>query len=147
MKHADALAPILEFLERIELICTPGEIAATSFLPGVAIRAGALVYDAAQLAAPGDLLHEAGRLAAVPIRWRLAISDDVDASLAALAQAHPEARGLAHTDLFPSPGPRRRRTRSASIRTASSRRAAMARPQAATRAFWTSSCAWGCSPA
>jgi hypothetical protein len=101
MKHAETLTPILDFLDDIGLACRRGEVAAGSFLPGVAIRTGAIVYDVAGLGSPGDLLHEAGHLAAVPARWRDQIDDNVDASLATLAQAEPETAAHAHTDLFP----------------------------------------------
>lgn len=101
MKHADALPAILDFLDAVGVACAPGPVAETSFLPGVAIVNGALVYDAARLSISGDLLHEAGHLAAVPARWRAHINDDVDASLARLAERRPEAGAVAHTDLFP----------------------------------------------
>ncbi len=101
MKHADTLPPILAFLEEIGLACSPGEVAADTFLPGVVIRDGALCYDSARLSSPGDLLHEAGHLAAVPACWRGQIQGDVDASLVALADVYPDAAGIVHTDLFP----------------------------------------------
>ena len=101
MKHADALAPILAFLDRVGLDCAPGVVAADSFLPGVAITRGRLTYDLDALTTPGDLLHEGGHLAAVPARWRARIDGDVDASLARLAENDPGAAAAAHTDLFP----------------------------------------------
>ena len=101
MKYADALDPILAFLDEIGLPALAGAVDETSFLPGVAIKRGRLIYDVEQLIVPGDLLHEAGHLAAVPLRWRDQIGDNVDASLAALARTHPEAAAVKHTDLFP----------------------------------------------
>ena len=101
MKYAETLTPILAFLDEIGVPCAPGAVSEASFLPGVAIVEGALVYDAGQISAPGDLLHEAGHLAAVPERWRPAMTDNVDASLAALIKAEPDAAAFTHTDLFP----------------------------------------------
>jgi hypothetical protein len=101
LKHAETLTPILAFLEDIGLACSPGDVDAGSFLPGVVIRDGALHYETDRLSSPGDLLHEAGHLAAVPACWRGQIQGDVDASLVALADIHPDAAGVIHTDLFP----------------------------------------------
>ena len=101
MKHPDTLGPVLAFVDEIDLACAPGTVDETSFIPGVAIRNGGLIYDPSRLITPGDLLHEAGHLAAVPSRWRGQIHGDVDAALSQLSQAEPDAAGIAHTDLFP----------------------------------------------
>jgi hypothetical protein len=41
-----------------------------TFLPGLALQGGALVYDPKRLRYPGDLLHEAGHLAVIPAHIR-----------------------------------------------------------------------------
>jgi hypothetical protein len=47
------------------------------FLPGILVEHGALIVDEATLTYPGDLLHEAGHLAAVPAASRAQLSGDV----------------------------------------------------------------------
>jgi len=59
----DVADRIAGFLEGIGLPCRRGAIADATFLPGIRIAAGGLVYDPEKLAHPGDLLHEAGHLA------------------------------------------------------------------------------------
>ena len=61
----DALATIVAFLREIgqPVRAAPAAVPATAVLPGIAIEAGALLYDPARLASAGDLLHEAGHLA------------------------------------------------------------------------------------
>jgi hypothetical protein len=49
-----------------------------AFLPGVLIERGGLVVDEAQLAFPGDLLHEAGHIAVAPAALRPAMSGSLD---------------------------------------------------------------------
>jgi hypothetical protein len=51
---------------------------ADSFLPGVGLRAGGLVVDEERLAHPGDLLHEAGHIAATPAWARPSLSGGID---------------------------------------------------------------------
>jgi hypothetical protein len=41
-----------------------------TFLPGLELQGGALVYDPERLRYPGDLLHEAGHLAVIPANIR-----------------------------------------------------------------------------
>ena len=57
---------IAAFLTEIGLTVKAGEIHAPTFLPGICLDHGALLVDEAQLAYPGDLLHEAGHLAVMP---------------------------------------------------------------------------------
>ncbi|WP_306015989.1 hypothetical protein [Oceanicaulis sp. MMSF_3324] len=89
MIHAEALAPITQFLDGIGLPVTRSQIAEASFLPGVVIREGALFVDAERLGSPGDILHEAGHLAVTPARLRGHLDGDIDACAAALI-ADPE---------------------------------------------------------
>ena len=64
------IAAITAFLGSVGLGLSEGHVAADSFLPGVGIEEGRLVFDAGLLAWPGDLLHEAGHLAVTPASAR-----------------------------------------------------------------------------
>lgn len=79
MRYRETLAPVCAFIEAIGLRCSPGSVPTDSFLPGVAIIEGGLVYDDEQLGSPGDLLHEAGHLALTPQRVRPLLDGDVGA--------------------------------------------------------------------
>ena len=71
-------ATIVEFLVSIGLEVVEGEIGDDCIVPGTRIDRGAIVVDATRLRYPGDLLHEAGRLAiALPTR-RASMSGDAD---------------------------------------------------------------------
>ncbi|SMF33675.1 hypothetical protein SAMN06265365_111143 [Tistlia consotensis] len=101
------LGPICRFLEDLGLDCGPGAVPPDSFLPGVAIAEGRLLYDSERLGSPGDLLHEAGHIALVPARFRGQLDDDVDAVIAGLlageGEAPPDAaerEALAHTEVM-----------------------------------------------
>lgn len=73
--------------EQIQLLCTfirsigigveEGQVDSRSFLPGVEIVRGALVYDETKLDFPGDLLHEAGHIALAPAGLRSQVSGNV----------------------------------------------------------------------
>jgi hypothetical protein len=54
---------IVNFLRQIGLPVRSSEITEQTFLPGIQIDHGVLVFDEAKLEHPGDLLHEAGHLA------------------------------------------------------------------------------------
>ncbi len=59
----ETLNKIVSFINRIGIECRPGSIATTTFLPGIEIQNGAIIYNEERLLYPGDLLHEAGHLA------------------------------------------------------------------------------------
>ena len=65
------IGPITEFLEGIGLRCRSGAISHDTFMPGITIDNGGLLYDLEKLKHPGDLLHEAGHLAVMPPQRRL----------------------------------------------------------------------------
>jgi hypothetical protein len=96
------IEPIVErmisFLDRIGLSVRTSEISEPSFLPGIAIRGGALVVDESRLLYPGDLLHEAGHLALLPPEARAEIFADagVDAGfeMGAIAWSYAAALHL-----------------------------------------------------
>jgi hypothetical protein len=61
---ADPLVERLaDFIRGIGLEVRAAQLADPTFLPGVAIRDGAIFVDETRLTFPGDLLHEAGHLA------------------------------------------------------------------------------------
>ena len=69
----DLIETIAGFLCSIGLRCTRGDVPDSTFLPGIMIDRGGLVFDIAKLRHPGDLLHEAGHLAVMsPERRRTA---------------------------------------------------------------------------
>ncbi len=59
----------------LTVYCEP--IDKKTFLPGILIRNGALVVDKERLSYPGDLLHEAGHLAVMPLSIRQKMNDDL----------------------------------------------------------------------
>ncbi len=84
MIHADAFAPILQFLSAVGLPVTQASLSDDSFLPGVVVQHGALIVDPERLGSPGDILHEAGHLAVAPGRLRGYLDGNIDACAAAL---------------------------------------------------------------
>lgn len=59
----DLISTFHDFLEEIGIEMRAGAVPADSFLPGVTIVAGEIVYDLQGLLYPGDILHEAGHIA------------------------------------------------------------------------------------
>ncbi len=62
---------ICAFINSIGIKCYEGTIPESTFLPGVEIVCGQLVYNSELLTYPGDLLHEAGHLAVLLPEHRL----------------------------------------------------------------------------
>ncbi len=62
----EILSLILAFLREIGLDVMAAELDDATFLPGITIDRGKILYDAARLTYPGDLLHGAGRIAVAP---------------------------------------------------------------------------------
>lgn len=56
----------IAFLNCIGIKTIKGKIPAGSFLPGLSIREGCIIYDMETLKYPGDILHEAAHIAIVP---------------------------------------------------------------------------------
>lgn len=54
---------IIDFINRIGIPCIQGILADNTFLPGIDIKDGTIIYDIEKMKYPGDLLHEAGHLA------------------------------------------------------------------------------------
>jgi hypothetical protein len=77
MNHNEHLPAILGFLRAAGIVVNEETLPGESFLPGLRIRRGELVYDPARLLWPGDLLHEAGHLAVLPRALRQQADDDL----------------------------------------------------------------------
>lgn len=77
MHHPEYFESILAFVHAIGIAVELQAIPGPSFLPGIAIRSGALVVDPDALQWPGDILHEAGHLAVLPPERRAGASDDL----------------------------------------------------------------------
>lgn len=69
---------IAQFLISIGLEVRREHLAGKTFLPGILIKNGAIVFDEEKLRYPGDLLHEAGHLAVAPAAIRNQLSDEVE---------------------------------------------------------------------
>ena len=106
---------IAEFLNSIGIPCSAGSLPDPTFLPGIYIRNGTLVYDPGCMLYPGDLLHEAGHLAVLRPADRVRangsenLSGDLDpagAELAAIAWSWvaSEAIGLPAEVVFHEAG-------------------------------------------
>jgi len=55
--------PIVSFLKEIGIEISQGEVPDDTFVPGIEVRGGRLLFDETKMKYPGDLLHEAGHLA------------------------------------------------------------------------------------
>lgn len=71
----DALDRIVAFLVDIGLPPRAATLGGDTFLPGIRITRGELVYDPARLTWPADLLHEAGHIALAPAAQRATLDD------------------------------------------------------------------------
>lgn len=91
----DATLHILEFLDAIGLPAKSASLDGRTFLPGLAIEAGTLVYDVAKLTYPGDLLHESGHIAFTPAAERPLLTGEstweLGEELAAIAWSYAAA--------------------------------------------------------
>ena len=72
MPHLDS---IVTFLREIGIAIREDKIPDDTFLPGLCISRGTLLFDRALLKWPGDLLHEAGHLAVTPAAQRHLLDD------------------------------------------------------------------------
>jgi hypothetical protein len=76
------LQKITDFINSINIPCNEGVVRGDSFLPGVDIVNGSIVYDLSVLLSPGDLLHEAGHISVLKPEDRMNItSPDVNGDL------------------------------------------------------------------
>lgn len=65
---------IADFIRSIDIEVTFRPLDDTTFLPGIAIEHGTIVIDTDRLQYPGDLLHEAGHIAVVPLAERATLT-------------------------------------------------------------------------
>lgn len=72
-------ARMVDFVRGIGLPVVRGVLDDTAFLPGLALEAGGIVVDEARLLYPGDILHEAGHLAVMPVEKRAQTQGRLDA--------------------------------------------------------------------
>lgn len=96
---------VLRFVRGIGLaVCETTADATCFFLPGLGIRAGAIVVDPAHWMYPGDLLHEAGHLAVITPQARAAetLIPPPEDEMAAIAWSYAAAvhLGIAARTLF-----------------------------------------------
>jgi hypothetical protein len=88
------LARLAAFIREIGLPIEAAALDGSELLPGVSVRDGCILVDAARLAHPGDLLHEAGHLAVCDPALRAgrpAIGDDPAEEMAAMAWSYAAA--------------------------------------------------------
>lgn len=103
----EPLNAILAFLEEISLPMQEGSVPADSFLPGIRVSRGMLIFDRPAVRWPGDLLHEAGHIAMTPAAVRPALEDalDLDGSVPQAGEAEVTAwayAAIVHLRLPPS---------------------------------------------
>lgn len=87
---------ITAFLKDIGITVTEGSVPAASFLPGLCIVNGTIVYDIDALRWPGDLLHEAGHIATMPSSLRHLLNDALQESISAPHAGEVEATAWAY---------------------------------------------------
>jgi len=75
------LSKVVGFLNEIGIETRAAQLPADCFLPGVEINAGALKFDARQLLAVSDLLHEAGHIAVTPKSYRTQLGGQLSAEV------------------------------------------------------------------
>ncbi len=92
----EPLDRILAFLDRIGLPAAQAPVPDDSFLPGVRVVEGVVVFDRSSLRWPADLLHEAGHVAIVPAALRSRLTDDLDAAADPSAIGEAEATAWAY---------------------------------------------------
>lgn len=67
---------LIAFLEAIGIETVAAALGDDTFLPGLTVERGRLVYDEVKLLHPGDLLHEAGHIAVAPPSLRPQMGGD-----------------------------------------------------------------------
>ena len=67
---------LVAFLRSVGLAVEAVELGDDTFLPGLTVERGRLLYDEAKLLYPGDLLHEAGHIAVAPPSLRPLMGGD-----------------------------------------------------------------------
>jgi len=75
MRMRDPRPLIRGFFEQIGLEVREAVLEGPTFVPGIRLEQGAILYDPQKLQYPGDLLHEAGHVAFTPGSERPELSD------------------------------------------------------------------------
>jgi hypothetical protein len=78
IEKSTQLKLITSFIKEAGISIEEGIISDNTFLPGIEIINGSLVYDIEKLLYPGDLLHEAGHIAVVSDAYRNKLSGDLN---------------------------------------------------------------------
>ncbi|MCB0695939.1 MAG: hypothetical protein KDC07_01160 [Chitinophagaceae bacterium] len=82
MSEEKLLQKITGFINDIGIPCDKGIVDQYTFVPGIDIVEGHIVYDTVMLLTPGDLLHEAGHIAVLEENERMVVtSPDVTGDL------------------------------------------------------------------
>jgi hypothetical protein len=68
---------ITGFLTKIGIEVSGSGIRQETFLPGILVEKGKILFDESKLVFPGDLLHEAGHLAVAPAAVRAELGDEI----------------------------------------------------------------------
>lgn len=82
---------LIAFLRAIGIDVEARALGDDTFLPGLTIEHGRLLYDEARLLYPGDLLHEAGHIAVVPPSQRALDDFGGDVEIAAILWSYAAA--------------------------------------------------------
>lgn len=94
-RFADPLTDqIASFIRRVGIGVEAASLTAPTLCPGVHVRRGVILVDAARLSQPGDLLHEAGHVAVCDPATRTlgeTIGDDPAEEMAAIAWSYAAA--------------------------------------------------------
>src|SRR5574337_1065461 len=69
-----------DFLSAIGIEAREGEVTGKTFVPGIVIREGQIIFDREEMLYPGDMLHEAGHIAVVPSAERRSLNENVIAN-------------------------------------------------------------------
>jgi len=87
-----ALTPrIVAFVESIGISVCVGDVPDDSFMPGVTVQDGGIVFNPGRLSHPGDLLHETGHIAVADPATRATlctVSSDPGEEMAAIAWSY-----------------------------------------------------------
>ncbi len=108
MNDTALLARITGFINEIGIPCKPGSLSDDTFLPGLDIKNGGIIYDLDLLKYPGDLLHEAGHVAVLAAADREKanspdmLNGDLDTGAAEMAAICWSWAALQHLALEPT---------------------------------------------
>lgn len=92
------LDTIVNFLNSIGIETIEGDVSDASFLPGVRIQGGRIIFDSC-MPWPGDLLHEAGHIATAPASLRSTLNDGVELPASVPYASEAEATAWAYAAL------------------------------------------------